>query len=554
MSAIRRTRSFSAADLDEVVEDRLRAREARSARRSRRRSSPGADCSAALASSARVRLEIEQPPVDLDVGGPLPDRLDRRAERLVVEDAAVDEPGPAGRELRELVDAEERGSSSLRSSGRSPSHCCQLLEAHRREDAGDARGRAGGEGERAVRVGAEVVAAVVAAVAEGEHVAVPHVVDRVRVGVRHLPLVAVEVGDRDEELEQVPVGHQRRQRRPARPRCVHVVERVVDPLRHQVAPEAAPASAPAWPPTRSSASAAGSWGAASSPSMSPRSNQRSRKPSSERLWASAFARQTPLIPPADVPATTSTTTRVRTLPASRSASSVQEPAVDALAELGASAAGVGRVEQRGRLDEAVELLRHPVHVDRQRRAAVADEREAELLHGATVGRLLCGDVGVRRVQRPAFCSTRKTGRSAGNLADRPPRVKRAGPVDSTGPVRRRVLRRGLDDDQRVPVGIAQPEHRRHRVAVPADLVVHVDTGGLQRGVVGIDVGGVEDDARLGAARLLALRRRREGDRRLACRRSRPRPSASLGPSGGRRPSRSRACRRRSRPRGRCPRR
>ena len=56
--------------------------------------------------------------------------------------------------------------------------------------------------------------------------------------------------------------------------------------------------------------------------MSPRSNQRSRNPSSERSWASALARQIPLIPPAEVPATTSTTTRVRTLSASRSAISV----------------------------------------------------------------------------------------------------------------------------------------------------------------------------------------------------------------------------------------
>jgi hypothetical protein len=62
-------------------------------------------------------------------------------------------------------------------------------------------------------------------------------------------------------------------------------------------------------------------GAASRPSMSPRLNQRSRKPSSERSWARAFARQMPLIPPADVPAITSTTTRVRTCSRSALASS-----------------------------------------------------------------------------------------------------------------------------------------------------------------------------------------------------------------------------------------
>ncbi len=58
--------------------------------------------------------------------------------------------------------------------------------------------------------------------------------------------------------------------------------------------------------------------------MSPRSNQRSRKPSTERLCARPLARQTPLMPPADVPAITSTTTRVRScsgLPPASSSSS-----------------------------------------------------------------------------------------------------------------------------------------------------------------------------------------------------------------------------------------
>jgi hypothetical protein len=38
------------------------------------------------------------------------------------------------------------------------------------------------------------------------------------------------------------------------------------------------------------------------------------------------------------------------------------------------------VEERGCLDEAVQLLRDAVHVDRERRAPVADDAEPQLLH------------------------------------------------------------------------------------------------------------------------------------------------------------------------------
>jgi hypothetical protein len=63
------------------------------------------------------------------------------------------------------------------------------------------------------------------------------------------------------------------------------------------------------------------------------------------------------------------------------------------------------------------------------------------------------------------------------------------------------LRHGLDDDQRVSFGVAQPEHRRHRAAEARDLVVDIDAGGLQGGVVGVDVAAVEDDPGLFAAGL-----------------------------------------------------
>jgi hypothetical protein len=46
---------------------------------------------------------------------------------------------------------------------------------------------------------------------------------------------------------------------------------------------------------------------------------------------------------------------------------------------------------------------------------------------------------------------------------------------------------GLDDDQRIAVGVAQPEHRRHGAAPARDLGVDVDARGLEGGVVGVDV-------------------------------------------------------------------
>src|SRR5262249_5814572 len=77
------------------------------------------------------------------------------------------------------------------------------------------------------------------------------------------------------------------------------------------------------------------------------------------------------------------------------------------------------------------------------------------------------------------------------------------------------LLRGLDDDERIAVGIAQPEHRRGGGAPTGDLVVAGRARSPQRSVIGVDVRGVEADAGLAAARLLVLRRGRERDRRLA---------------------------------------
>src|SRR5207248_2442530 len=91
------------------------------------------------------------------------------------------------------------------------------------------------------------------------------------------------------------------------------------------------------------------------------------------------------------------------------------------------------------------------------------------------------------------------------------------------------LARRLDDDQRVSVRVAQPEHRRHRVAVAADLVVDVDAGGLECGVVGVDIRRVEADPGLAAAGLLPLRRRGERDRRRGSRKGDLDPAHRLAP-------------------------
>src|SRR4051794_16018162 len=72
----------------------------------------------------------------------------------------------------------------------------------------------------------------------------------------------------------------------------------------------------------------------------------------------------------------------------------------------------------------------------------------------------------------------------------------------------------LDDEQRVALGIAQPEHRRDGVAHAADLSVDGDAVLRKVGVDRVDVGGVQRDAGLAVAALLAVRRRSERDGRL----------------------------------------
>src|SRR5439155_7634972 len=69
-----------------------------------------------------------------------------------------------------------------------------------------------------------------------------------------------------------------------------------------------------------------------------------------------------------------------------------------------------------------------------------------------------------------------------------------------------------DDHQAVALRIAQPEQWRHRVSHAADLRIHVHATGLQLGVEGIDLIGLQADTRLAVARRRSRGRRGEGDR------------------------------------------
>src|SRR5436190_3428675 len=71
----------------------------------------------------------------------------------------------------------------------------------------------------------------------------------------------------------------------------------------------------------------------------------------------------------------------------------------------------------------------------------------------------------------------------------------------------------LGDHQDVLLRVAEPEHRRDRVAHAADRVVDVDAGGLEVGVDSLDVIGVQDDPGLRVAGRLPGGRRGDRDRR-----------------------------------------
>ena len=186
--------------LVERVADRLAARELRQPRpdgraESRRRAGR------ALLRVARVGLDEEEPAVDLGGGRFAGDRAHGVPKREVVEHPAVDEERRLDGRARELIrPAELRGELLTR-----------LLmpdvgEPGCGKRAGEAGRRARGEREGRVVVAVEVAGAV--AVEELEDVLVDDRVDRGWIGDRQLPVVPVDVGRRDEQVERQPGRHQ----------------------------------------------------------------------------------------------------------------------------------------------------------------------------------------------------------------------------------------------------------------------------------------------------------------------------------------------------------
>ena len=154
--------------------------------------------------------------------------------------------------------------------------------------------------------------------------------------------------------------------------CVHRVERVLDPLRHRVALERRVLQClrrdpgDLQPPRQPAGRREETVDVAV---LEPKV----RNSSCERLWASAFARQMPLIPPAEVPAITSTTTRVRTL-AIRLRQLLQEPRVHPLARRAGPRPAARRLERGPRPSRAggtpssPRACRSPATSPRSRRA------------------------------------------------------------------------------------------------------------------------------------------------------------------------------------------
>ena len=216
--------------LEDLVEDRLLAGDAGDGtEHGRDRAGPAV--LRRLGRSGRIRLEVEQAPVDLHAGRALADGADHMAERPVVEHAAVDEVALVRVRLRELVEPEEPLGSRQACSG--PDRGLELAQAHGRERARERGRRPRREREPAVVGAREVVGAV--APAEPQDMPVRAVVHQRRVADHELTVVACEVRGGHEQLELVVVGHERRELgRPRSPR-VHGFQCLVEPARHRVA-------------------------------------------------------------------------------------------------------------------------------------------------------------------------------------------------------------------------------------------------------------------------------------------------------------------------------
>ena len=280
---------------------------------------------------------------------------------------------------RELVDPEEPRQHARDVAGLLRDGRLERRQADRREGAREAHRRARREGERAVVSLVELVDAVV--VAEREHVPVRALPDQLRVGDRHVAAVAVEVGHRDEELERVGRRHQRLELGRLRPGLVHVAECAVHPLRDRVPFEhrlldgareqqrhLQQRRQPVGPAQQHLDVAA----------LEPEVAQRVLRPVvRDRL------REVDAVDPAGRGSGDDIDDDTRADPGRVATGELREQlAVDPLARRRRGGAAVG--ERRG-LDEALELLRRPVHVDRERCTAVENDREPKLADVAALG-------------------------------------------------------------------------------------------------------------------------------------------------------------------------
>ena len=281
----------------------------------------------------------------------------------------------------ELVDPEELGQHRRDVAGLLRDRGLERRQADRRERAGEAHRRARREGERAVVLLVELVDAV--AEPEREHVPVRPLADQLRVGDRDVAAIAVEVGHRDEELERVRGRHQRLELGRLRAGLVHVPERLEHPLRDRVALEhrlldGAREEQRHLQERRQPARAAQEH--LDVAALEPEVAQRVLRPVVRKRLREVDAVDPARRRPGDdidddtgADAGGVATGDLR-----------QQLAVHPLARRRRGAATIG---ERRCLDEALQLLRRPVHVDRQRRSAVQDDRESELAHLSTLGRV-----------------------------------------------------------------------------------------------------------------------------------------------------------------------
>ncbi len=175
---------------------------------------PGTLCCAPRHRRHGVRLDIDEPAVDLAIGRPAVDGGDRLLERPVVEHGAVDERGRGGIDAGAHLVLEAFG-DELRPPrpARLPldQHLVHLDDPRRRKGARKRRGRAGGKGETRRVVEVEVAldfAGRELAVGELQQVVVLDLVDQRRIVDLDEPFVAEIVGERDEQVELLAARQQ----------------------------------------------------------------------------------------------------------------------------------------------------------------------------------------------------------------------------------------------------------------------------------------------------------------------------------------------------------